>query len=89
MTNHDILEKITRNLLKEIGENPDREGLLRTPSRVAKSWEFFSRGYRANVHDIVNGAIFEEDCSEMIVVRDIEFFSVCEHHLIPFLAAVM
>ena len=84
MTNHDILEKITRNLLKEIGENPDREGLLRTPSRVAKSWEFFSRGYRANVRDIVNGAIFEEDCSEMIVVRDIEFFSVCEHHLIPF-----
>ena len=84
MTNHDILEKITRNLLKEIGENPDREGLLRTPSRVAKSWEFFSRGYRENVHDIVNGAIFEEDCSEMIVVRDIEFFSVCEHHLIPF-----
>ena len=84
MRNHDILEKITRNLLKEIGENPDREGLLRTPSRVAKSWEFFSRGYRANVYDIVNGAIFEEDCSEMIVVRDIEFFSVCEHHLIPF-----
>ena len=84
MTNHDILEKITRNLLKEIGENPNREGLLKTPSRVAKSWEFFSRGYRANVNDIVNEAIFEEDCSEMIVVRDIEFFSVCEHHLIPF-----
>jgi len=49
MTNHDILEKITRNLLKEIGENPDREGLLKTPSRVAKSWKFFSRGYNQNL----------------------------------------
>ena len=84
MRSDNMLEKITRNLLKEIGENPNREGLLKTPSRVAKSWEFFSRGYRANVNDIVNEAIFEEDCSEMIVVRDIEFFSVCEHHLMPF-----
>ena len=78
------LKEITKILLKEIGEDSNREGLIKTPDRVAKSWEFFSRGYRANVHGIVNGAIFEEDCSEMIVVRDIEFFSVCEHHLIPF-----
>ena len=78
------LKEITKILLKEIGEDSNREGLIKTPDRVAKAWEFFSRGYRANVHDIINGAIFEEDCSEMIVVRDIEFFSVCEHHLIPF-----
>ena len=84
MTNHDILEKITRNLLKEIGENPDREGLVRTPSRVAKSWEFFSRGYNQNLEDIVNNAIFEEDAKDMVIVRDVEFFSLCEHHLLPF-----
>lgn len=84
MTNHDILEKITRNLLKEIGENPDREGLVRTPSRVAKSWEFFSKGYNQNLEDIINNAIFEEDAKDMVIVRDIEFFSLCEHHLLPF-----
>ena len=84
MTNHDILEKITRNLLKEIGENPDREGLGRTPSRVAKSWEFFSKGYNQNLEDIINNAIFEEDAKDMVIVRDVEFFSLCEHHLLPF-----
>jgi len=84
MTNHDILEQITRKLLKEIGENPDREGLVRTPSRVAKSWEFFSRGYNQNLEDIINNAIFEEDVKDMVIVRDIEFFSLCEHHLLPF-----
>ena len=84
MTNHDTLEQITRNLLKEIGENPDREGLVRTPSRVAKSWEFFSKGYNQNFEDIINNAIFEEDAKDMVIVRDIEFFSLCEHHLLPF-----
>jgi len=84
MTNHDILEQITRKLLKEIGENPDREGLVRTPSRVAKSWEFFSRGYNQNLEDIINNAIFEEDAKDMVIVRDVEFFSLCEHHLLPF-----
>jgi len=84
MTNHNILEKITRNLLKEIGENPDREGLVRTPSRVAKSWEFFSKGYNQNLEDIINNAIFKEDAKDMVIVRDIEFFSLCEHHLLPF-----
>jgi len=84
MINHDILEQITRKLLKEIGENPDREGLVRTPSRVAKSWEFFSRGYNQNLDDIINNAIFEEDVKDMVIVRDIEFFSLCEHHLLPF-----
>ena len=84
MTNHDILEQITRKLLKEIGENPDREGLVRTPSRVAKSWEFFSRGYNQNLENIINNAIFEEDAKDMVIVRDVEFFSLCEHHLLPF-----
>ena len=84
MKNHDTLEQIIRKLLKEIGENPDREGLVRTPSRVAKSWEFFSRGYNQNLEDIINNAIFEEDAKDMVIVRDIEFFSLCEHHLLPF-----
>ena len=84
MTNHDILEQITRKLLKEIGENPDREGLVRTPSRVAKYWEFFSKGYNQNLEDIINNAIFEEDAKDMVIVRDVEFFSLCEHHLLPF-----
>ena len=84
MINHDTLEQITRKLLKEIGENPDREGLVRTPSRVAKSWEFFSKGYNQNLEDIINNAIFKEDVKDMVIVRDIEFFSLCEHHLLPF-----
>ena len=71
-------------MLKEIGENPDREGLVRTPSRVAKSWEFFSKGYNQNLEDIINNAIFEEDAKDMVIVRDVEFFSLCEHHLLPF-----
>jgi len=88
MTNYDTLEQITRNLLKEIGENPDREGLLRTPSRVAKSWEFFSRGYNQNLEDIINNAVFKEDAKDMVIVRDVEFFSLCEHHLLPFFGKV-
>ena len=84
MTNHDTLEQITRNLLKEIGENPDREGLLKTPSRVAKTWKLFPKGYNQNLEDIINNAIFEEDAKDMVIVRDVEFFSLCEHHLLPF-----
>ncbi len=84
MKDHKQIKRLTRSLLEEIGENPKREGLIKTPSRVAKAWEFFSQWYNINIQDIVNGAIFEEDCSEMVVVRDIEFFSMCEHHMIPF-----
>ena len=78
------IEKLTRDLLGEIGENIDREGLLKTPKRVARSWEFFSRGYSQNIEDIINGAVFSEDANDMVIVRDIEFFSLCEHHLLPF-----
>ena len=84
MKDHKKLKEITKSLLSEIGEDPTRAGLINTPERVAKAWDFFSQGYRANVEEIVNGAIFEEDCSEMVMVRDIEFFSMCEHHMIPF-----
>jgi len=84
MKDHKQIKKLTRSLLEEIGENPKREGLIKTPSRVAKAWDFFSQGYNVNIPDIINDAIFEEDCSEMVVVRDIEFFSMCEHHMIPF-----
>jgi GTP cyclohydrolase I len=80
----DRIERITRELLEVIGEDPDREGLVRTPNRVARAWEYFSRGYRANLEQLINEAVFEDKCSEMVVIRDIEFFSMCEHHLLPF-----
>ena len=84
MKNHEILKKLTHSLLKEIGEDPGREGLLKTPSRVAKSWKYFSQGYDQDLGDTVNKAIFNEPSKDMVVVRDVEFFSLCEHHLLPF-----
>ena len=78
------IEKITKQLLTEIGEDPNREGLIKTPYRVSKAWEFFSKGYKENLDIIINDAIFNEDARDMVIVRDIEFFSLCEHHLIPF-----
>ena len=83
------IEEITKQLLEEIGEDPNREGLIKTPNRVSKAWEFFSKGYKENLDTIINGAIFEEDARDMVIVRDIEFFSLCEHHLIPFLVKHM
>ena len=78
------ISKLIENLLQEIGEDPTREGLLKTPERVAKSWAYFSRGYGQDLVDVVNNAIFHEASKDMIVVRDVEFFSLCEHHLLPF-----
>ena len=79
-----ILEQLTKDLLEGIGEDPSREGLLKTPNRVAKSWKFLTKGYTANIKEVINGAIFNEDCDEMVAINNIDFYSVCEHHLIPF-----
>ena len=78
------LEKLTKNLLDQIGEDPGREGLLKTPERVAKSWEFLTKGYHSKIDKIINGAIFNEQYDEMVTINNIDFYSVCEHHLIPF-----
>ncbi|NQV38886.1 MAG: GTP cyclohydrolase I FolE [Candidatus Marinimicrobia bacterium] len=83
--NQETIEKLTQTLLAEIGEDPEREGLVRTPLRVAKAWKYFSKGYRENLDDLINNAIFHEECSEMVIVRDVEFFSMCEHHMLPFM----
>ncbi len=71
-------------LLAEVGENPTREGLARTPARVASALRFLTSGYDTDVEAVVNGALFTVDCSEMVIVRDIDFYSLCEHHLLPF-----
>ena len=81
---NDKIENLTKQLIEEIGEDPSREGLLKTPSRVSKAWSFFSRGYNQDLDKIINNAVFNEDATDMVVVRDVEFFSLCEHHLIPF-----
>jgi GTP cyclohydrolase I len=78
------IREVTRTLLREIGEDPERVGLRRTPHRVSKAWEYLTNGYTANITKILNGAIFEEKYDEMVVVKDIDFFSMCEHHLLPF-----
>jgi GTP cyclohydrolase I len=78
------LEDLIRQLLKEIGEGPTREGLERTPSRVAKSWEYLTSGYKKDAREVLNEALFTEDYDEMVVVKDIDLYSICEHHLLPF-----
>ena len=79
------MEETFRNLLEAIGEDPQREGLRRTPSRAARAFEFLTDGYRQDLEEIVNDAIFSSEASEIILVKDIELYSMCEHHLLPFI----
>ena len=78
------LEESVVTILKEIGEDPGREGLLRTPNRVAKAYKFLTKGYSEDIETLLNNAIFNEHYDEMVIVKDIDFYSLCEHHLLPF-----
>ena len=80
-----MIEKLIEQLLKELGEDPHREGLERTPERVAKALTYLTSGYSQNVEQILNDALFVEEYDEMVVVKDIDFASTCEHHLLPFI----
>ncbi len=82
--NHERVAQLIRELLAELGENPDREGLLRTPARVAAAYDFLTSGYRADLQSLINGAIFTQPTNNMVIARDIEVYSLCEHHLLPF-----
>mgnify|MGYP003515962890 CR=1 FL=1 len=78
------MKELITGLLEAIGEDPSRDGLVRTPERVARSYEYLTSGYRTNVADVINGALFAVDYNEMVIVRDIDFYSLCEHHMLPF-----
>ncbi|HEY2105550.1 MAG TPA: GTP cyclohydrolase I FolE [Candidatus Binataceae bacterium] len=84
--NLESAEGAVRRLLRHVGEDPQREGLLRTPNRVVKAYEYLTRGYSEDPKAVINGALFvEEDYQEIIVCRDVDFYSLCEHHLLPFM----
>lgn len=78
------LEEIIRSLLIELGEDPGREGLVKTPKRVADAYHFLTSGYGMDPKEILNGAVFEEPYDEMVIVKEIDFYSLCEHHILPF-----
>lgn len=78
------LEHLVHQMLVELGEDPRREGLAKTPHRVSKSMQFLTKGYHEDVTTLLNGAIFQEEYKEMVIVKDIDYFSMCEHHMLPF-----
>jgi GTP cyclohydrolase IA len=80
----DALRPLVRDLLEELGEDPERDGLLKTPERMEKSLRWLTRGYHMDVRQVIGDALFEEDYDNMVLVRDIEFYSMCEHHMLPF-----
>jgi GTP cyclohydrolase I len=80
----DSIASHMKEVLRALGEDPEREGLLRTPDRAEKALRYLTSGYHTDIHDIVNGALFDVKYDEVVIVRDIEFFSMCEHHLLPF-----
>jgi GTP cyclohydrolase I len=82
--NLDKIESLIRQLLIELGEDPQREGLANTPRRVARAFAFLTQGYRANLEEVINKALFTQDTSSMVIVKDIEVYSMCEHHMLPF-----
>ncbi|MEX1274882.1 MAG: GTP cyclohydrolase I FolE [Bacteroidota bacterium] len=78
------MQSLVHDLLGELGEDPTREGLRRTPARVASMYEFLTKGYKEDIASVVNRAVFKEKYNEMVIVKDIDFYSLCEHHLVPF-----
>ena len=82
------VQSLVVDLLKEIGEDPKREGLKSTPKRVAKAYEFLTSGYDRNIKGVLNGAVFNEKYDEMVLVKNIDFYSLCEHHILPFYGKV-
>ena len=86
--NHKRIEDLVRRLLVELGEDPKREGLLKTPGRVARSLEYLTQGYRMRRSSVINNAVFKAETNNMIIARDIEVYSMCEHHMLPFFGRV-
>ncbi len=83
-TSYKEMEGLISAMLEALGEDPGREGLEETPDRVARMWEFLTKGYHQDIAAVLNGAVFKEKYSEMVIVKDIDLYSVCEHHLLPF-----